>query len=249
MTTGYQNSRRALYASVAIQRTTAAQRGPTLDRHLRVKSNAQPALLRFPNGNRPTETDAAFQKSPRAGGESPVEGCAVVAASARRIGANHSVLFARPHPYLDASRFRADYDPIPSWLYYGTELLSDEALAVIATYPPDLPAITSMFLPALGFAGPFTIVPVVAELGTEVAHSHVTVLARRPGAPPLPQHFRRVRGEVLLPHTLAKRLIPVAKQGLQLFAPNIQARHDPFDDLALNWFRIRGRSNWTPWGE
>jgi hypothetical protein len=229
------------------ERGKTSEAAPAIDCHLRLVSGT---LLAFPIGNKPTETVAAGQGLVRPGAQSAVEASVVRAARARRVGANHSLLYATPHPHLDVSRFEAKYARIPNWLHYGNEFLSDDALAVIPTYPADVPAITSLFLPALGFTGPFTVIPLSAELGTDVAHSRVTVLARRPEAPPPPEHFRRVRGQALCPDTLVeKMLMPVAKQGLHLFAPSRLKKRDPFEDRAVSWHLFCGHSNWAPWDE
>jgi hypothetical protein len=160
---------------------------------------------------------------------------------------NYGLAIFTPHPYLDVSKLRPEYDRIPSWLFYARELLADNAVAVVATFPADLEAIKTLLLPAAGFHGPTTVVPARLSEGLDLAHSEILVVARRRSASaPI---ITRASYELLNAVTVGESLVQADQpSAMHFFASTDGNTKRAIEEGRIrNWFRVRGRSNWAPW--
>lgn len=155
------------------------------------------------------------------------------------------VLFAQPHPYLDVSRLELSYKREPTWLFYTKEFLSSRALAVILTYPPDVPKLKTHFLRPLDFLEPYHVLAVSEKDGTQADHSQVLLLGRRGEGlvnvnlsfDPLP---------LRTPVDVARRLAPAA-YGALLVLCGVE-RVGLEEELRGSRFNVFQASNsWTPW--
>jgi hypothetical protein len=158
----------------------------------------------------------------------------------------YPLLIAQPHPYRDVSRLQLEYDCIPSWLYYAKAKLASNAVAVVLTHPPDVQKISTRLLGVLGFEEPYHVLAAREDLGTQVDHSEVLLVARRSkGIEDV--SFLRKYGVLSNPVRAAKLIVPTANRALVLFPPEDYHRHKDWDHSGLGTFSVSGRSGWEPW--
>jgi hypothetical protein len=160
---------------------------------------------------------------------------------------NYGLAIFTPHPYLDVSKLRPEYDRIPSWLFYARELLADNAVAVVATFPADLEAIKTLLLPAAGFHGPTTVVPAWLGEGLDLAHSEILVVARR-GSASAPI-ITRASNELLNAVSLGESLLQADQTSAMHFfaSKNRDTKLASKPGRIRGWFYVTGSSNWEPW--
>lgn len=171
-----------------------------------------------------------------------------------------SLLYATPHPYRDIPRLRSSYGRLPYWRYLTEEHLNEEASAVVLTHPNDVEAVRSLLLPVIGFRGPYTVLPVYERFGTHTDHAEVMVIARRPEPAPPADRFPLVKGELLHPADVARKLQPTARRALRLFAQDDRLLFDgpphPTDLLGprpsprhVEWPSAESPGCWRAWDE
>jgi hypothetical protein len=138
-----------------------------------------------------------------------------------------SILYASPHTYRDTLRLKPSYEVIPAWLWTSHEFLDDAASAIVLTYPPDVEAVRTKLLPVLGFREPYHVLPVYQTYGTDTPEREVMVIARRPEPASISDFLPLVKGEILHPSEVARRLQPLAKSVLHIFDPDNRLLFDP----------------------
>lgn len=208
------------------------------------KSNVHPAVRLA------TATDAKKPFPNRNAPRAPYE--AVMTTSegtkVRRFDPDNSrrnVLFAQPHPYLDVSRLQLNYEREPTWLFYAREFLSSRALAVILTYPPDVPKLKTHFLRPLDFLEPFHVLAVSEREGTQADHSQVLLLGRR-GEGLVDVNLTFDPLALRTPVSVIRRIAPAAKDalltlcGVERIALEAELRSSQFNVF-------RASNSWAPW--
>ncbi|KRP85086.1 hypothetical protein AOQ72_05010 [Bradyrhizobium yuanmingense] len=137
------------------------------------------------------------------------------------------------------------YEREPTWLFYAKEFLSSRALAVILTYPPDVPKLKTHFLRPLDFVEPYHLLAVSEREGTQADHSQVLLLGRRgEGLVNVNLSFDPLA--LRTPVNVARRIDPAANGALLALCGLERVRLE--EELRGSRFNVFQASNsWTPW--
>ena len=151
------------------------------------------------------------------------------------LGTDYKVVLLTPDRARDLSE---DYSEDPNFLRLGSELLVEDAVAVVTARLTDLPLIEDRLLPILGFSYASQVCLVRMPLHADVTGAEVIIIAHRKETAFKANFTWIADGKELDAKAVVERLLPDAGKKLHLFAS--EETHGSSDQ----WFSVVGNANW-----
>jgi hypothetical protein len=154
------------------------------------------------------------------------------------LGADYKVVLLTPDLARDLWRLSEDCSEDPNFVRLGSELLVEDAVAVVTARVTDLPLIENRLLPILGFSYASQVCLVRIPLHADVTGAEVIIIAHRKETAFTANFTWIADGEELDAKAVVERLLPDAGKKLHLFAS--EETHGSSDQ----WFSVVGNANW-----
>jgi hypothetical protein len=154
------------------------------------------------------------------------------------LGADYKLVLLTPDHPRDFWRLSEDYAAEPKFLRLGSELLAEDAVAIVIGQLADIPLIENKLLPILRFPYLSQVCLVRMPTHADVTDAEVLIVAHRTQTTITADFTWLADSEKLDAKALVERLLPDAGKKLHLFAP------DGSDESSDGWLSIIGKANW-----
>jgi hypothetical protein len=154
------------------------------------------------------------------------------------LGTDYKVVLLTPDHQRDFCRLSEDYVADPKFLRLGSELLAEDAVAVVIAQLADIPLIENRLLPILRFSYVSQVCLVRMPLHADVTGAEVLIIAHRKQMDFTAKFTWIAESEELDAKAVVERLLPDAGTKLHLFASE-----EPHGSSG-GWLSVVGNANW-----